>query len=128
MAPASRSGTGVNLPGDTGVDRSYDFTYDESDRLITVTDPSRATYTYTYSDNGQLLTVSDPLSRSATLWYDEDRVVSYRDGVGSTTTFRYDTGRALVTDPLNNSSTFVLNGQGRFAQTINALGDVTTLT
>lgn len=82
------------------------YTYDSSNRLKTVVLPgfgtSTKTVTFTYDTSNRLKTVSE--QRFSSTWGAESAAV---------TTFTYNSGNTVVTDPRGNASTFNLDSEGR---------------
>lgn len=127
----------VTLPDGRYVEYGY-----TSGRLTSVRNPRGKTWTLAYDTNGRLLSILDPVGRYQLqdIQYDsQGRVTSEKDGAGEALTYSYTTstpyslttvtpagrggtvykhlGNLLisVTDPLNRTTTYSYDGQGRKA-------------
>ncbi len=117
----------VSLPSHDGVTRSYEYAYDATGHLVSVTDPTGAAHAYSYDDSGRMWQVTDPEGRTAGLEYKVGRVSAYVDGLGNRTTVLYLSGQTALTDPLGSQTVFSVNGQGRLEQVRDGLGSTTAL-
>ncbi|HYF93422.1 MAG TPA: RHS repeat-associated core domain-containing protein [Symbiobacteriaceae bacterium] len=128
-----KDGAYGSLPGQRSEGRIYRFSYGGSGQLERVTTPMTEVWTYQYDGTGKMVRVIDPAARSASLQYSGERVTAYVEeeggpgSLGPKTTFVYNAGRTTVTNPLGQATTFVVGGNGRLVETINALGGHTFL-
>ena len=81
------------------------LTYDQHQRLTTITSPSGVQFGVTLTDNGQIAAIALP--EGTTLWYeydDQGRLVSYTDATGAMTRYEYDDHDRMTAwyDPLGN--------------------------
>ena len=97
----------------TGPDgRDMEFTYDSSDRIVTVKYPWNGTsdgVIYTYDSNGQVITKTDPLGNSSTYEYNyRGNMTSMKDPLGKETKMEHDSlgNVTKVTDPRNKSTEY----------------------
>jgi RHS repeat-associated protein len=135
----------VTLPDGRYVEYGY-----TSGRLTSVRNPRGKTSTLAYDTNGRLLSIQDPVGRYQLqdIQYDaQGRVTSEKDGAGEALTYSYTTstpyslttvtpagrgstvykhlGNLLisVTDPLNRTTTYGYDGQGRKASETDGRGN-----
>jgi len=113
--------------------RTYQFTYDTNCDLTTYTDPNNKVTTFSYDSLFNLIQVTDPLGNETKLTYNSiykvtsvTRVTNVPQGTGPTTSFTYNTGNTVVTDPNNNQSTFVYDNRDRVTQATNSAGTTNT--
>lgn len=93
------------------------YTYDSQNRLTGYSDNAGQT-TYTYDGNGYLASISLPTGTSVAITSDSGgRTLSYtitRSGrSGMTTSFSYQSGYTIVTDPDGNQSRYTFDSDGR---------------
>lgn len=135
----------VTLPDGRYVEYGYTI-----GRLTSVRNPRGKTWTLAYDTNGRLLSILDPVGRYQLqdIQYDsQGRVTSEKDGAGEALTYSYTTstpyslttvtpagrgstvykhlGNLLisVTDPLNRTTTYSYDGQGRKASETDGRGN-----
>lgn len=113
--------------------RTYSFTYDTNCDLTTYTDPNHKVTTFGYDSLFNLVQITDPLNNQTKLTYNGiykvtsvTRVTNVSQGTGPTTTFTYNAGNTVVTDPNNNQSTFVYDTRDRVTQGTDSSGSVST--
>lgn len=117
--------TSITSPESTEID----LTYGDSDYNVTqvVQDPSQ--YQFTYNSSGQVLTITDPLGAITNITYAQNGIdpVSIQDGLG-TITSTYDNyhGITSVTDRMGKKKAVSYNGYGQILSTTDPLGTVTT--
>ena len=132
----------------------YDYAYDASGNLVTVTQPPQNTFTqvftYTYDGAHRLLTMTDPAAHQKKSTYDAaGRVASSTDAIGNVTRYAYDVpghtaatmypdtgvvtdkfddnGMLLVrTDQLGRTTTHVYDASRNEIKRTNALGETTS--
>ncbi|MFD9398220.1 RHS repeat-associated core domain-containing protein [Streptomyces sp. NPDC060011] len=115
-------------------------TFDASGRVLTSTeargnasgaDPAAFTTKYTYDDGDRLLTVTDPKGRITKRGYDEvGNLASVTDPAGKTTSNSYDAANRVTggTDAAGNSSQQSYDAMGRLLSSTDAAGGKTTYT
>ncbi len=120
-APPTASGFVKTITDPAG--RTYSFTYDTNCDLATYTDPNNKTTTFGYDSLFNLVTITDPLGNETKLTYNGiykvtsvTRVTNISQGTGPTTTFTYNSGNTVVTDPDNNQSTYVYDTRDRVTE------------
>ncbi|MFQ5740424.1 MAG: RHS repeat domain-containing protein [Acidobacteriota bacterium] len=105
----------VEMLGGSSGASVYTYTYDDSDHLITATNPLRETWTYTWNDQHRVIQAESPSGRKLQFSYDaKGELVRETRADGSQFTFTYDRfgNLATVTDPLGNKVTFGYDNQG----------------
>jgi RHS repeat-associated protein len=120
-----------------------EYTYDQNSNLVQTTDPLGQTYSNTYDTQGNVDSTNNPLGQTVRYTYSsvDNRLASFTDAKGNTTTYSYD-GRGNLTsttyangtvasmayDPIGN----VLNATDPNGQathyTYNAAGKILTAT
>ncbi len=111
--------------------RTSRFSYDDSNNLISSTDPDGKTSRMTYDAQGNVLTKTDPLERTTTFTYDElNDVLSSTDALSRETTATYDSSGDQLTavDAAGKTKTWTYNTDGTVASLTNELGRTTTYT
>jgi RHS repeat-associated protein len=105
------------------------FTYDDSGRTLTVTEPGAAVSTFTYDGAGNVLTAKDPTNNVRRYTYDAfDRLETETDYADKTTTYTYDTAGRLErrTDRNGQVVQYTYDAAGRVASKTLPAGVVTT--
>jgi RHS repeat-associated protein len=113
---------GSKLPDRTP--RKYRYEYDGG-FLSRVTSAGLGVTTYGYDADGQLTAITDPAGRTTRVEYAAGRVAAYIDGVGGRVAMVYLADRTAVTDPLQRTTAFYLNTDGRLVKSADAGGGVT---
>jgi len=105
--------------------RTVTLAYDTNGNLTAITDPTNATTSVTYDANHRVLSVTDANLRTfVTNTYDAiGRVSQQLDALTNKTTFVYDdtNHKTVVTDPLNNTTTYQYDTLGRLTSVTDAL-------
>ncbi len=141
-----------NASGADPGDYTTAYTYDDADRLTSVSDPLDHTTGYEYDPVGNRTSVTDPNDHTTayaydpanhlagvtdaadeTTCYEYDEVgnlVSRTDANDHTTTYAYDHANRLtgVTDPLDRSTAITYDGAGNPETRTDATGQTTTYT
>jgi RHS repeat-associated protein len=130
-APPTASGFVKKITDPAG--RTYQFMYDANCDLTTYTDPNNKVTTYGYDSLFNLIKITDPIGNQTKLTYSSiykvtsvTQVTNVSQGTGPTTSFTYNTGNTVVTDPDNNQSTFVYDTRDRVTQATNPSGSTYT--
>lgn len=132
-----------------------DFIRDGQGRITEIVDPEGESIIYEYDTNGDLVGVSDREDNETSLKYEDERshyltelidpegrtgvrteydengqISAFFDADGNALDINYDfaASRQTVTDPFENTTTFVFDEQGNVIQEIDALGGVTART
>ena len=116
---ALRRLTAVVKDAGTADETRVQYTHDNADRVLTITNQLNQVTQYTYDKNGNLTVVKDPLNKTTTYVYDDmDRVVSQTDPEGNTETYTYDAlGRRLTrTDGASVTTSYVYTPTGSVSQ------------
>lgn len=144
---AAGTGDGEDDDSDTLVDDgcpSTIYTYDDNNRLATVTDGAGGTTTYTYDDAGQLLSEEDAISRVTSYDYDDaghllemtmpnegvwaytyddnGNLLTETDPLLNVTSYGYDSlnRRVSVVDPLLNETEYTYDPAGQLVEVLDA--------
>lgn len=106
------------------------YQYDSSNHLITVTDPAGDSTHYTYDSANRLLTITDPDGNvPVSNTYDASgRVTQQVNAAGAVTTFTYNTGQTVVTDPLGHTTTYAYDFFYHLVSETDANGNITDYT
>lgn len=91
------------------------YTYDEMDRVLTITDPRGGVTTYTYTDRGDVATETDAEGYTISYEYDGNHNMVKKTTVDGVTTYEYDPLDRLIktTTPDGKSETIEYNGEGQ---------------
>ncbi len=143
----SHTGDGVDDDSDGYVDDgcpSTYYTYDQNNKLASVTDADGGSTNYTYDEAGQLLSEEDPIGRTTSYEYDDaghvlqktlpndgvwaydydenGNLISQTDPLDHTTTYTYDplNRRITTTDPLLNETDYTYDPVGQLISTLDA--------
>jgi RHS repeat-associated protein len=115
----------------TDVQATTTYTYNDDNKVTTVTDPLGRVTRYTYDDEGNRLSMTDPAGLT-TLWaYDEDdNLVSETAPSGAVTRHRYDEfkRRIATTDALGNTTHFKYDAHDNLIEQMDAAGKRTVYT
>ncbi|MEW6296069.1 MAG: beta-propeller fold lactonase family protein, partial [Candidatus Diapherotrites archaeon] len=94
------------------------YTYDEGDRLISITDPVGQVTSFAYSGD-HLSTITDPAGRVTRPYYDrEGNLVMITNPDGTSKSFTYDSKHLLTskTDERGNVTSYIYDNYGRIAE------------
>ncbi|MFN8604310.1 MAG: RHS repeat-associated core domain-containing protein, partial [Candidatus Binatia bacterium] len=142
-------GDGKRIAGITDtLGRTTSHEYDVYGRRIRTTYPDGSTKQQSYDAEGRITSVIDRDGRTATMQYDAlgrvtgtvnpdgtstaktldaaGRIVTQTDERGNVTTYAYAPNQQIVTDPLGNVTTHVLDAKQHRVATTDALGRTTT--
>ncbi len=103
----------------------YQYAYDDSGNLKTLTSPEGAVTQYTYDVMGNVLTVTDPRGKQWTYTYDANGLLlTALDPLGNTRAYEYDKvgNRTRATDANGKATTFAYNQQHRLTRVTDAAG------
>jgi len=106
----------------------YAYTYDDDDRLLTVTDAASHTTTYAYDAVGNKTTATNPNNHTTSFAYDSrNRLTTVTDALSHATVYGYDSGGNQVTvkDPLGHVTTTSYDAMNRATTVTDALGGQT---
>lgn len=88
------------------IGQALNLTYDESNRLSSITEPvSNKSITFGYDAGNRISTITDPLNRQVSLAYDGDNNLT------------------TITDPANKTITYTYNADGRVLTAVDAEGN-----
>ncbi|MFI9648067.1 DUF6531 domain-containing protein [Streptomyces sp. NPDC052040] len=107
-----------NASGAKASDYTTGYTYDDADRLLTVTDANGRTTKRSYDDAGNLTSLTDAAGKVTSYGYDAaNRVTSVADPAGSSTRQSYDAMGRLIsaTDATGGTTTYTYDKAGRTA-------------
>ncbi len=109
------------------------FTYEPTyNQIATVTDPLGAghTTTFGYDTKGNLATITNALNKITTITVNpQGQPLTIKDPLNNITTFTYELGDLIAgKDPLNRTTTRMLDAAGRLRSLINPLGQKTVYT
>lgn len=122
----------------TTVDGDTLYTYDELDRLTSVTTPDGKTETFTYNGEGQITSSTDKGGHTTKYVLDANgRIIESIDARGNSAKFTYDLMGNLSSTSLHRVdyqdgvdewelTTYEYDGRGLVTRTVDALGNVTT--
>ena len=84
------------------------YQYDDSSRLLSVTQPSGETVSYTYDSHGNRATMTYPNGKTVKYTYDDmNRLTAVKGIDGATTKYEYDAlGRRIATDGAKEDTTY----------------------
>lgn len=122
--------TQVTYLAGTAAATTWSYTYDPTFSVVaSATDPLTHQTTYAYDTNGNLMSVVDALGHATSFTYDAaGRPTSRSRSIGGaplTTTYSYVGGDlASVTDPLNRTAQFFMDGVGRLVTLKEASGNL----
>ncbi len=86
--------------------RTTTYSYDELDRVSSITDPFGMTVGYTYDPNGKRTSTKYPGNRPVFYYYDDlNRLTRVEDWGGVSTTYQYDNAGRLTGQTMGNGST-----------------------
>ncbi|MCR5824059.1 MAG: S8 family serine peptidase [Lachnospiraceae bacterium] len=113
-----------------------EFSYDEADRMISVTNPYGGLTSYTYDGNGKKVSITLPEGEKTGYKYDVcDNLLQKTEivtpGKGSRETFyEYDAYKNVtkITDPLGNVTTYTYDENNRLKTVTDALSNVASFT
>ncbi|NCS52426.1 MAG: hypothetical protein GPJ23_08650, partial [Microcystis aeruginosa G13-05] len=110
--------------------RTTNYSYDPTGQLLTNITDVTGTTTYTYNDNYALTSITRPDNTKITFEYDsQGRLI--RESLGESAesiTYKYDSiGGVIATDANGSQTLMMLNDRGQIAQLQDSLGRVTQL-
>jgi YD repeat-containing protein len=116
--------------------RTYSYGYDASKNLTSFTRPDGKSEQYGYDANGNLNQITDYNGNLATkITYDTSQrptsivdVLNPGAGTGPTTSYTYNSGNTVVTDPNNHTTTFNYDAFGRVTSATDPLSHTTSTT
>jgi RHS repeat-associated protein len=111
-------------------DNATSYTYDGSNRLISITDPVGLVTSFTYGANGRLERITDPAGRQTQFQHDAaGNLTRITNPDGTFKTYGYDTaGRLLqAADERANVTAYAYDHGGRFSQSIRPGGETRSL-
>jgi RHS repeat-associated protein len=120
----------MKLPA-TGTTAARDYAYstNASGDLTSFKDPALKTTAFAYDGAHHLTQITDVMGRVVKLVYDPSgrvtsvkRLASATATTGPTTTFTYNAGSTVETDPLGHQTTYTFDGENRVTKTTDALG------
>jgi RHS repeat-associated protein len=103
------------------------YAYDDSDNLVSVSDsagPAAAGYTWQfgYDDSHELTSMTNADEETTTIEYSAGQVISQTDPMNRTTTWSYSAGETLVTSPAGNETQYLWNSEGEPVSTTRGYG------
>ncbi|HEY4313325.1 MAG TPA: CARDB domain-containing protein [Pirellulales bacterium] len=129
------SGPGGSTPGSSLASIAFPdgtheyFTYDGEDRLFATSQDGNANeVTYTYEQPGEVTTTDAVGDASRTFYDDRGLVARTQDSLGNITSYAYDPSTLLVsqvTDPANQTQSFLYDKLGNLLSSTNQLGNTT---